>query len=213
MRPHQCSLGAAACYRLFLLTRAMLMTSSHCEGIREAFWQGPGCEPFIRLLEQVPQAVCRGPPGTTGRAVEQPLLQLSQALLNVLVGMTAGDPKAIQRLDEDSADTAAAAAGGGGSTGGSGGGSGGGGGGGGSAPDGGGGGGGGGGDGRAPLARVSSAESIAAAAPLPPPAQSSPRSGYSRIVNAVLGYQTSAGHFRAGENPRPWQPPERAREG
>ena len=27
LRPHQCSLGTAACYRLIMLTRAILMTS------------------------------------------------------------------------------------------------------------------------------------------------------------------------------------------
>ena len=30
--PHQCSLGAAACYLLFMLTAALLMTSLHSEG-------------------------------------------------------------------------------------------------------------------------------------------------------------------------------------
>ena len=31
--PHQCSLGMAACYLLFMLTAALLMTSSHSEGL------------------------------------------------------------------------------------------------------------------------------------------------------------------------------------
>ena len=31
---HQCSLGTAACYLLVMLTAAILMTSSHSEGLR-----------------------------------------------------------------------------------------------------------------------------------------------------------------------------------
>ena len=34
--PHQCSLGTAPCYLLFMLTCATLMTSSHSEGLVSA---------------------------------------------------------------------------------------------------------------------------------------------------------------------------------
>lgn len=158
------------------------LSFARTKGIREAFWQGPGCEPFIRLLEQIPEAVCRGPPGTTGRAVEQPLLQLSQSLLNVLVGITAGDSKAIQRLDElgsaatakvttPAAETAAEERetdGGGGGT---------------AVPA-----------SKHVLQRTPSDISLA---PMPAASARLSEGGYSRIVTAVLGYRTSAGHFRA----------------
>lgn len=179
-------IGAAKPQQAFRATRILDAISagmatgpisvSRTKGIREAFWQGPGCEPFLRLLEQIPAAVCHGPPGTTGRAVEQPLLQLSQAVLAVLVGMTAGDSDAIQRLDQQNASTSATTT---------------------LAKD-------GVSDGARretvtdELLSPTSPTAAGSPPPIPAPTRApSAGSGYARIVNALLGYRTSSLHFRA----------------